>query len=215
MNVNNEKNTQTRRIHNLIILDESGSMQSIYNQALNGVNETLQTIRSAQTENPEQQHSVTLVTFASFRYNAIYNNHPAEKATDIHSSQYEPCGGTPLFDAMGRALTELRKHVEKDDVVLVTIVTDGEENSSTEYSATSIKALVEALKAQGWVFTYIGANQDVEKMAKRMSIDNHLAFCANPEGTREMFEKEMRCRKKFFSRISEGDADLESNYFSE
>ena len=38
----------TKRVHNLIVLDESGSMQSIYHPALTGVNETLQTIREAQ-----------------------------------------------------------------------------------------------------------------------------------------------------------------------
>lgn len=59
----------TKRVHNLIILDESGSMSSIYRPALTGVNETLQTIRSAQEEHQNQQHFVTLVAFDSGHYN--------------------------------------------------------------------------------------------------------------------------------------------------
>ena len=40
--------TGITNIYNLIILDESGSMTSIYEQALGGANETIQTIRVAQ-----------------------------------------------------------------------------------------------------------------------------------------------------------------------
>ena len=36
---------EVKNIINLMILDASGSMESIYNQALSGVNETIQTIR--------------------------------------------------------------------------------------------------------------------------------------------------------------------------
>ena len=50
-------------IHNLLILDESGSMQSIYQQALTGANETIQSIRSAQAKYPDQDHRFTFVTF--------------------------------------------------------------------------------------------------------------------------------------------------------
>ena len=51
------------RIFNLIILDESGSMLSIKNEAINNVNESLQTILKAQKENPDQEHYVTFVSF--------------------------------------------------------------------------------------------------------------------------------------------------------
>ena len=47
-----------KRIFNLIIIDESGSMQSIKKQAIDSVNETLQTICSAQGKYEEQEHYV-------------------------------------------------------------------------------------------------------------------------------------------------------------
>ena len=53
------------RIFNLIILDESGSMQSIKTAALNGMNETLQSISNAQKKHEDQEHVVTLVSFNS------------------------------------------------------------------------------------------------------------------------------------------------------
>lgn len=204
-----------RRVHNLLILDESGSMQSIYQPALTGVNETLQTIREAQKEHPEQEHFVSLIAFDSNHYNQIYKNSPADKAEDITKEQYRPGGCTPLFDAMGRAITGLRNYADKNDVVLVTIITDGYENASHEYDGQAIKALVEEMKSHDWVFTYIGANQDVVAVAKSMAIDNHLCFEATQSGASDMFEKEMRCRKKFFNKISPDKRMVNFCYFEE
>lgn len=205
------------RVHNLIILDESGSMSSIYQPALTGVNETLHTIREAQKDHSDQEHFVTLVAFDSTHYNQIYKNTPAEKAIDITEEQYRPGGCTPLYDAMGRSLTELRSHAGMNDVVLVTIITDGYENASREYNGKAIKALVEAMKAKGWVFTYIGANQDVEAVASSMSIDNHLQFEATHNGATDMFEKENRCRQRFFNNIRTNQMKTEAcrGYFDE
>lgn len=206
-----------KRVHNLIILDESGSMESIYQPALTGVNETLQTIRESQKEHEDQTHFVSLIAFDSGHYNQIYCNAPAEKAIDITQEQYRPGGCTPLYDAMGRSINELRPNVVKGDVVLVTVITDGYENASREYNGKAIKSLVEAMKKEGWVFTYIGANQDVEAVAASMSIDNRLAFDADDESTGAMFAHERRSRKKFFGKLSRNMpmCDLSTGYFDE
>ncbi|MDE6479374.1 MAG: VWA domain-containing protein [Muribaculaceae bacterium] len=202
-------------VHNLIILDESGSMQAIYYPALTGVNETLQTIREAQKEHPGQDHFVTLITFDTSHYHKIYHNTPAKQAIDITGEQYKPCGGTPLYDAMGRAITELQSKVTKVDVVLVTVITDGYENASRKYNSQAIKSLVEEMRKSGWVFTYIGANQDVEAVAESMSINNRMAFSADFAGTREMFEKENMSRKRFFGKLKKGvnRSEIEDGYF--
>lgn len=213
------------RVHNLIILDESGSMHSIYRPALSGVNETLQTIRAAQTQHPSQEHFVTLVTFDSnpgLRYNEIYRDVPADKAVDITENEYNPCGCTPLYDAMGRAINDLQQTAGNDDVVIVTIITDGYENASQEFTGKAIFSLVEKMRTKGWVFTYIGANQDVEQVAKSMNISNFMSFDADEEGTEAMFAKERASRKRFFSRINLSSAacrkDMcanENSYFDE
>jgi len=214
---NNADKAIARNVYNLIILDESGSMQAIYRPALSGVNETLQTIREADKEHKEQKHFVSLITFDTGHYNEIYQRTPADKAIDITEDQYRPCGGTPLYDAMGRAITDLRQHTGKDDVVLVTVITDGYENASREYTGRAIKSLVDEMKLQGWVFTYIGANQDVEAVAEAMSIDNRMAFDASDTGTKAMFEKELACRRTFFSKISKSQSirDISDDYFKD
>lgn len=217
--VENKKSlaSDSKTVHNLIILDESGSMQYIYQPAISGVNETLQTIRGAEKEHTGQKHFVSLISFHTGHYNEIYSHVPAESAIDVTQDHYRPEGCTPLYDAMGRAITELRNKVSKEDTVLVTVITDGLENASREYSGPAIKALVEEMKARGWVFTYIGANQNVEAVANSLSISNSLAFDANEASTRNMFAREMRSRKKFFSKL-EGNAsreELSKDYFSD
>ena len=44
---------KTKRVHNLIIVDESGSMEVIRKQAFVGMNETLQTVRKMQEKFPD------------------------------------------------------------------------------------------------------------------------------------------------------------------
>ena len=63
-----------RCFFDLIVLDESGSMCSIYKQALDGVNETLSTIRQSQTEDDTQRHFVSLVAFDSSHTGSKYRH---------------------------------------------------------------------------------------------------------------------------------------------
>lgn len=192
------RNTEKIHTYNLLIVDASGSMYSIYKPALDGMNETLQTIRQAAEKFPEQTQSVTLVTFDTGNYNKIYDAKPALETKDITTSQYRPGGGTPLYDAMGRAITELRKKVSEKDAVLVTVITDGEENASCEYSGNAIRHMVEELSERGWLFTYIGANQDSASVSADMGIRNSLDFDASEEGTTAMFVREQDARMRWY-----------------
>lgn len=203
------------RIFNLIILDESGSMCSIKQQAISGVNETIQTIRAAQKKYEELEQYVTLVSFNSEAVKSIHDKLEIEKVKDLTGEEYIPNCSTPLYDAMGIALNNLRKSVAKDDKVLVTIITDGYENSSREYNGKAIKALVEELKSEGWVFTYIGANQNVEEVGASLSITNVLNFDTSDEGTKQMFSKENLSRSRWFHRVANKDSDLDENFFEE
>lgn len=200
------------KVFNLIILDESGSMGGIKSQAIEGVNETFNTIRQSQLSNENQDHIVSFITFDSNRTNTIYDNMPIKDVKNITSKDYNPGGATPLYDAMGFALTNLRTKVYQQDLVLVTIITDGYENASHEYTGKAIKALVDELRQQqDWIFTYIGANQDVEEVAKSLGVSNSMAFQEDIEGARAMFAKESRSRSRFFARIRSFMEDVRSD----
>lgn len=194
---------EVKNIINLMILDASGSMESIYNQALSGVNETIQTIRIGQKEHPEFEQSLTLASFNSGKnyLNVKYSATPIDEVKEITKEDYIACGCTALYDAMGEMISELKRKVTLEDRVLVTVITDGYENASIHWNGSQIKSLVEELRHQGWTFTYIGANQDVEAVAGSMGISNTLAFEETDNGSKEMFEIDRLSRTKLYKKL--------------
>ena len=78
------------RVFNLLILDESGSMSSIEKQAVDSVNETLQSVRSAQKKYDDQEHFVSFVTFNSNGVKTVLDRAEALKAEDITPAQFNP-----------------------------------------------------------------------------------------------------------------------------
>ncbi len=212
----NNKSMKTR-IFNLIIIDESGSMQSIKTAAIDSVNETIQTIRSAQKKHEDQEHYVSLVTFND-DVKTVYECVAVDEVKELTAETYQPACCTALYDAMGISLNALRKKVAEDDKVLVTVVTDGYENASKEYSGKAIKALVDELKAKAWVFAYIGANQDVEAVAATISITNTLRFNATSAGVHGMAGIVSRSRERLYSCMAAPNFDAEEaneNFFDE
>lgn len=195
-----------KRIFNLIILDESGSMQSIKKEAVDSVNETVQTIRAAERKNSDQGHFVSLVTFND-NVKTVYDCVPAVEVKELTSEDYCPDCCTALYDAMGLSLNVLRPKVTENDRILVTVVTDGYENASKEYDGKAIKALIDELKGKGWVFAYIGANQDVEQVAATISITNTMTFRTTPKDTMDMCVRVNKSRDRFYSRMSKPDFD--------
>lgn len=203
------------RIFNLLILDESGSMSSIEKQAVDSVNETLQSVRSAQKKYEDQEHFVSFVTFNSSGIKTILDKVEANKAEDITPAQFNPDSCTPLYDAIGISVNELKKSVAENDKVLVTIITDGYENASKEYNQTSVKALTEKLGKEGWTFAYIGANQDAMAVSHDLGIKNAMNFQATVCGTVAMSQKLTTSRVRWFDRIADNDASADEDFFKE
>lgn len=137
-----------KRVFNLLVVDESGSMEIIRKQALVGINETLETIRKIQKAHSELEQRVTLITFDSTHKKLFYDNVAADDACSLSMRDYRPCGGTPLYDTIGMGIAKINAQAAEGNNVLVTIVTDGEENCSEEYSLRMIKNLIEKLKSR-------------------------------------------------------------------
>ena len=199
-----------QKIYNLIVLDASGSMYSIRNEAIAGVVETIQTIRTAQKDNANQEHLFSLVVFNGRSIATVYDRMPIDKVPDLDANDYQPTDNTPLYDAMGNAITNLQRYINDDDNVLVTVITDGYENSSVEWNHQRVFQLVEDLKNKNWLFTYIGANQDALKVAKGMGIDHSMNYMSDAEGTKAMFRKERFSRKAFYGKLSAGKRFFEA-----
>ena len=115
-------------IYNVIILDESGSMSSIYRETLQSMNEVLGGIRKNQEEFPDQQHFVTFVTFEGTGVDGIKvrrDRVPIGNIQNLTEKDYRPGGCTPLYDAMGKTLNDLEGLINEGDKVMATIITDG------------------------------------------------------------------------------------------
>ena len=205
-----------KRVFNLLVVDESGSMSIIERQALVGINGTLTTIQKMQKTHSDMEQRVTLITFDSTHKKLFYDNVSARHATPLTSRDYNPCGGTPLYDAIGMGIAKVNALTTEDDGVLVTIITDGEENCSEEYDLKMIKNLIEKLKKQNWTFTFIGTDDlDVENIALGMGIDNHLQFSEDEAGTKAMFARENRARERY-NKCRAMDCKMEAgSYFEE
>ena len=205
-----------KRVFNLLVVDESGSMSIIRRQALVEINETLATIQKMQKAHKNLEQRVTLITFDSTHTNVFYDNVRASNANPLKAKDYNPCGATPLYDAIGMGIAKINALTTEDDSVLVTIITDGEENCSEEYSLKMIKNLIEKLKKQNWTFTFIGTDDlDVENIALDMGIDNHLQFSEDEAGTKKMFARENRARERY-NKCRAMDCVMEAgSYFEE
>lgn len=202
------KKIEKTRIYNLIVLDKSGSMDSIRKAAYEGCNEVLGGIRAAAKEHADDQEQfVSLLLFDSYSMPYIHKCTPAADARNLKEEDYEPCACTPLLDAVGMALKELKHEVEKHQnaVGMVTIITDGEENSSSEYTYPQIQKLIGELKEKGWNFAFMGANQDVTKVCVELNINvgNACAFEADDSGMREAMDRDRKARNRYYARMAD------------
>lgn len=201
-----QNNTPTKTdVYNLVILDKSGSMECIRKEAVNGYNETLGTIKAAQLKHLDtQEHFVSLAAFCGCGIDMIYDKTPIADAEKLSVKQYEPCCCTPLFDAVGGTLKKLKKDIEavEDAAVLVTIITDGEENASKEWTGPAVKALIDHCKEDGWMFSFIGAGEDVIKIATTISISNTVLWEETVKGTEEVFANENAAQTRYYDKIA-------------
>ena len=193
------------RIYNLVILDESGSMESIKHAAISGFNETVGGIRAAQEKFVDtQEHFVSLLTFCECKKKMLYDKVPVADVKPLTDKEYRPCCCTPLFDAMGMALTKLSAEIKEmeDATAVVTVITDGLENASKEYDGHAVKELVRRLsEEEGWTFAYIGTNQNVQEVSASISISNYMYFEDNEEDMKRAWNRERNAKMRHFDEL--------------
>lgn len=190
--------------HNIILMDQSGSMSSLRETAIDGAQEIINSIRVAQDTIKNAGQNLTLAFFdgaQELRLKYVVENQPIGDAiADL--KQYSPDGNTPLHDAIGTVIMNHLPKVGPHDYVMMTIITDGLENASQKYYAADIKAIVDSLSAKNWAFTYIGANQDAILEGGRIGIRDSYNYDNTRSGYRRMFGSENLRRNHEISRIT-------------
>ena len=138
----------------VFILDESGSMESMGNEPIQSVNNFIQ--EQKKIASPGSKFS--LWTFNSTVTNVIDD---VELQQVEVFTQYKPDNMTALYDALGKAITTKKSKPNKDNVICV-VLTDGQENSSQEYTRQHMSSLISEMETKHkWKFIYLGANHEV------------------------------------------------------
>jgi len=166
------------------VLDKSGSMGGLEDDTIGGYNALLEKQREV-----EGKCLVTTVLF-DHEYSVLHDQVDLSQVRPLTRREYQAGGSTALLDAMGLTIQRVADRQQqaqgekKDAKVLFVVITDGEENSSVEFSVQRVRELVEAQKQRGWEFIFLGANMDAISVASRYGIDASRAqsFHADHQG---------------------------------
>jgi uncharacterized protein YegL len=173
-------------LHVAFVLDKSGSMQAVEEAVVEGYNEYLHEL--------SEQGGETLFALTTFdtSFNHVCVGEPLAKVAALDHATYRPGGCTALFDAIGHTVmrTDERLATEgrADEKVLLVVMTDGLENSSTDYDAHAIAELVRRYDERpNWTFVYLGAGHETIEaaqgaaMAMSFKADNAMRWAADPD----------------------------------
>jgi hypothetical protein len=144
-------------IHSYILLDRTGSMEPMWTEALSSVNAYADGLASLDG-GPRVDADITLAAFDAqdgLQFDVLRDGVDAEDWRKVTDREVAPRGMTPLYDAIGRIVSLAEKdHPEK---AVIVIMTDGEENSSTEMTKKSAKAALDRVRSKGWEVVFLGA----------------------------------------------------------
>ena len=174
--------------HISVILDRTGSMESIRDDTIGGFN----TFLKEQKEQPGTA-TLTLVQFdTQDPYEIIHRFQPIKEVSELTRETYVPRAGTPLLDAMGRGINDLEQNLselkdkDRPAQVIFVVITDGQENSSKEFRKDQVEKMIkERTEKDSWQFVFLSA--DLEAIGDAMSLgidaDAALLFDKSGKGT--------------------------------
>ncbi len=161
----------------VLVVDRSGSMESIRTDMDGGI----KTLLDEQAKEPGR----CLVTLAQFdtEYELLFQAIPV---AEVAGYELIPRGGTALLDAIGRTIGEVKGWIallpagSRLPQVVFAVVTDGEENSSSEWSRDKVMAAVKDCSDAGWHFSFLGANQDAIQEGGNLGVGAAAAMTYAP-----------------------------------
>jgi len=159
----------------VLILDRSGSMGSIVNDVIGGVNSMLADLR-------KDQKVKSFVSIYLFDHELLEYclDVEASKVQDLTRETFVPRGMTALVDSVHTVINSMEWKKNYLAPIVITY-TDGCENASKEFKSDQLSALISGRTELGWVFTYLGANQDAWGVAAAYGFDRGSTVTFNAE----------------------------------
>jgi len=207
-----------------IILDRSGSMRSIRDATVKGVNSFMDDVNKVPGEGvwslvQFDDHDSARGAREGFPH-VVFENVSSTQLPRLEPADFEPRGSTALVDAVcltiGRIMTRVLGVAEADrPKVMVVVMTDGLENASREFTSARLREMAaEAQSLHGWEFLYLGANQDAFSEAGKYGIaktSNVFNFSATETGTQRVLDAGARNTRYWKLDGNDSAADLLGN----
>lgn len=158
--------SQKQRVLVNVILDKSGSMASKHNDVIHGFNAYVDGLDKE--DKVDYLFSLTLFdTQVAYRDVAL----PLAQIKKLDDRSYVPGGNTALNDAIGITVRKVDAERPQVDKIVTVIMTDGEENSSREWTHDAVRALIDQKEKEGnWTFVFLGAAPDAWDQGKSLGI---------------------------------------------
>jgi hypothetical protein len=173
-----------------VVLDESGSMGVVRDATIEGFNAFV-------TEQAKQPGEVraTLVKFNGAVSAPVFTDAPLSEVPQLRHSNYNPSGGTALYDAIGQTILSLGQRLKdmpeekRPGKVIFLIQTDGDENSSFHYTLAAIKEMISHQQVKyNWGFMFLGANIDAFAGGDMLGIARSATLQYTPQSSRNAFK---------------------------
>jgi len=187
--------------HIIAILDRSGSMRPVVNDAIGGYNNFI-------SEQKKLKDKATLSgTLFDDRFEPLYEGKSIDiqDVPELTTATFVPRGMTALYDAIGKSVTGYKatmqnvKESQRPTKVLCIIVTDGGENSSTEFKQTDIADLIAYQKKNNWQFLFLCSTEDAVTVSKGLNISqgNTFQFQNTSLGNQVLYSKVSRAAASY------------------
>lgn len=173
----------------IVVLDRSGSMESVRNDTIGGYNTFL-----AEQKKQPGDCELFLARF-DHEYEIVHDNVNIASAPELNTETFVPRGSTALYDAVGRTINAVgatlskKPENERPGKVVFAIITDGHENASKEFSHQKISQMIkQQTEKYSWKFTYLGATLDAKEIALDLGIASSLRYGNNMLGSQAVFK---------------------------
>lgn len=185
-----------------VVLDRSGSMASIRADMEGGFKRFI-----------EEQRAVPGRCLVSlYQFDTVYDVVFEERdAREVHGMTLDPRGGTALLDAVGRSVTNIGQRLarkaesQRPGAVIVMIITDGQENASTEWKKERVREIVERQQRDyNWKFLFLGADLNAFADAQSLGVNIWAQYTPNAMGTAKLYEHTSRSIGEYRNQVSAG-----------
>lgn len=171
-----------------VVLDRSGSMSTVLTDTIGGFNSFVETQRQ------DGADQIYVLTQFDTVYEVLQDGVDLDDVIVLDRSNYVPRGGTALLDAMGQTIHKMDALMDSDRTIkqaLLVVLTDGDENSSREFTREQVFKLITERQDDGngnWDFVFLGAGQDAIGEARSLGIANSAQYVSDGIGTQQAFK---------------------------